>query len=389
MNAIGINRIKKTTASGKSKKEMSKEGEGDNAGSSSGQNRQNGGQSQNRHEPPINDDDRNAATSIRPPRPLIFDTNMELKWKEWIQQFNWYAIATQLNRKPNAVQAATLMASMGMEAAAVFNTFNLNDEQQENIELIKTRFTEYFTPRSNLTYERYLFNSMHQEGGENFDNFTTRLKTQIKKCEFGELSDSLLVDKIIIGISSEDVRKKLLAEDDLTLAKTTRICKINEQTIQQLDNMSTKKSVELIRTKRDQKGQKGKQSASGTSADEEFDCRRCGTKHQRMKCPAFKKKCEKCGIPGHLSSCCRTRQHKKKVHSVDPESEEEIEELRLNEITEDDSIEKFVLDVKPAASNDNWYETININNRDICFKLDTGAQCNVLPYKYIKNSKIK
>lgn len=67
-------------------------------------------------------------TSLRPPKPLVLDSNVEVRWKEWIQQFNWYAIATQLSTKPNAVQAATLMASMGLEAASIFNTFNLSEE---------------------------------------------------------------------------------------------------------------------------------------------------------------------------------------------------------------------------------------------------------------------
>lgn len=289
------------------RKKMSKDGNEDILGQSSfqspSQNPQNDAlrnQQLNVNAPPHPNDefDPDTATSIRPPRPLIFDTNnMDLKWEEWIQQFNWYAIATQLHRKSNSMQVATLMASMGTEAAAVFNTFNLNADLQESIEVIKQSFTEYFTPRTNLTYERYLFNSMHQEDGENFDNFTNRLKRQMKKCR-------------------DDLRKKLLAEDDLTLVKTTKICKITELIMQQLDSMSKKNSVEVICTKCELYAKK---------SNKEIDCRQCGTKHKRKQCPAFNKFCVRCGKRGHFSSYCPAPHGN--LHFVSPDSPDEVDNI--------------------------------------------------------------
>lgn len=90
---------------------------------------------------------------------------------------------------------------------------------------------------------------MSQDEGESFDSFATRLKTQIKKCNFGDLTDSIIVDKIIIGINNEDLRKKLLTEDDPTVEKLTKICRINEQTAQQITSMANSKTVDAVQVK--------------------------------------------------------------------------------------------------------------------------------------------
>ena len=64
--------------------------------------------------------------------------NMKTRWKEQNpQQLNMYAIAAQLTIKTNPIQAAT-----HKETAAVFNTFNLTEEDQQNITVIKQQFTD-------------------------------------------------------------------------------------------------------------------------------------------------------------------------------------------------------------------------------------------------------
>lgn len=329
-------------------------------------------------------------SNMRPPKPLTFDTNMEKRWKDWIQQFNWYSTAVQLQRKAPEIQAATLMSSLGLEAAEIFNTFNLTEQEETNVTVIKQRFTAYFTPRTNITYERYMFNRLHQEENESFDSFITKLKTQIKKCNFGEISDSLLVDKIIIGITNEDLRKKLLTEENLTLERAVNACKVNEQASLQLNNMTSNKTVESVSTKKHNHNRTshGSHNDAKKQGNEDFDCNRCGTKHGRKQCPAYKKKCGTCGIPGHLAAVCRSKSKAKKTVNLVQESDSEHDEMYLNEIIESSMEESEIFELYPSKHQDNWYETVWIGHEKLRFKLDTGAQCNVLPYKYIRESKI-
>ncbi|XP_046593873.1 uncharacterized protein K02A2.6-like [Neodiprion lecontei] len=91
---------------------------------------------------------------IRPPKHLVFSNDMSNNWKNWIQQFEWYAIATQLNKKVKDVQAATFMVTIGPDAIQVFNNFNLTQIEQTDIEIIKNKFNNYFIPKINESFER-------------------------------------------------------------------------------------------------------------------------------------------------------------------------------------------------------------------------------------------
>ena len=56
-----------------------------------------------------------------------------------------------------------------------------------------------------------------------------------KSCNFGTLEESLIRDRIVVGIKENSVRKRLLQETKLTLKDTINICKSSETTIKQLN----------------------------------------------------------------------------------------------------------------------------------------------------------
>lgn len=313
--------------------------------------------------------DESGVSGIRPPKNLVLNNeNMTSIWKNWIQQFEWYAIATQLAKKPKEVQAASFMAIIGPDAIQIFNTFNLTSEQQKEINIIKQKFQEYFIPKSNISFERYQFFKIVQQEDETFDEFLTKIKTQVKNCEFENLQDSLLKDKIVFGVKSDVVREKLLNEDNLDLQKAIVICRSSEQTSKQLKEIQKPESSQVDFVKH----------RPNKSNDESFKCKRCDTTHQRKKCPAFGKKCEICNTKGHFSTQCWSKNknssnNKKKISFVNDETEEDLEEDEI-------------LYIRTLTKNDeeDWNEIIETNNKRFQVKLDTGAQCNVLPEHIVK-----
>ena len=50
----------------------------------------------------------------------------------------------------------------------------------------------------------------------------------------------------------------------------------------------------------------GSYRTSGQSTRDSKMCSKCNTTHQFKDCPAFGKKCHKCGFKNHFSSCCRS-----------------------------------------------------------------------------------
>lgn len=314
---------------------------------------------------------------IRPPKPIVIQSgNNAHNWEIWIQQYQWFETATEMNRKPQNVQIATFMSSIGTDAVIIFNTFGCSDEELANVDLIKQRFRAYFAPKTNITYERYLLNLMAQEEGESFDEYLTKIKSQSAKCGFETLHDSLLKDKIIIGIRSEAVREQLLAEDDLSLDKVIQKCRASEQASKQLRSLRNETASAAVHAV--------KNTRTHSSTEDTFNCGRCGRTHGPRACPAFQKRCNNCDREGHFAERCKvgknsnsggSRQKQKyrpkKVNVIDETSEEE-DEFFINTVSKE-----------RAASNrddkSHWVEEIEILGIKVNVKLDSGAECNVLP----------
>ncbi|KAJ8895790.1 hypothetical protein PR048_001128 [Dryococelus australis] len=157
---------------------------------------------------------------------------MPVVWKSWIQQFKWYVITTNVGNKPRVVQVAIFMNAIGPNAANIFNTFSFSEAESKNLSVIETKFDAYFAPKTNMTYERYLFNKITQAEGQPFDDLLTSLVNQGKKYKFGE---------------HDMVCEKLLAEEDLTFDKTVKICRASEMTKLQVSAMRVTPYLECMR----------------------------------------------------------------------------------------------------------------------------------------------
>ena len=62
--------------------------------------------------------------TLQPPAPLdIHDTNAADKWKKFKRAWTNYSLATELNKKSEPIQVATLLTVISKEAREVFSTF--------------------------------------------------------------------------------------------------------------------------------------------------------------------------------------------------------------------------------------------------------------------------
>ena len=164
-----------------------------------------------------------------PPKPLSFEGNVAENWRRWIQQFRLYHNATGFDKKPAQVQCSTLSTVAGEDALEIFNTFGLTDADKVKIDFVFRKFKEYCTPKKHVTYERHVFHTRAQGATEGIDAYVTELRRNFaRNCEFGELHDSIIRDRIVCGIRSNEVRKRLLREKDLNLERAVEMCKPSE-----------------------------------------------------------------------------------------------------------------------------------------------------------------
>lgn len=84
-----------------------------------------------------------------------------------------------------------------------------------------------------------------QQEGETIDQYVTILRTQAATCEFSDLRDGLIRDRIVCGTHNETLRERLLRIADFSLDKAIDICMASEQSKQQLKSLSDGKNANI------------------------------------------------------------------------------------------------------------------------------------------------
>ena len=136
-------------------------------------------------------------------------------------------------------------------------------------------------------HERFIFNICDQQSHETINEYVNKLRGLSETCEFGTLRDSSIKDRIVLGTKNKQVRVTLLNQKELTLDKVLSVCRSSELTEQHLlklnDNstLSVNSLQNVLRKEREWKR-------------EQRNCKYCGFKHARRKCPAYGKICHKC-----------------------------------------------------------------------------------------------
>ena len=111
------------------------------------------------------------------------------------------------------------MYCMGEDAEEVLATTNITVEQKKEFRQVVQKFDEYFKVRKNLVYKRASFNLANQLTVESAEQFITRLHQLAENCEFGDLKNEMIRDRLVIGIHDGQLSERLQMESDLSLQK--------------------------------------------------------------------------------------------------------------------------------------------------------------------------
>lgn len=331
---------------------------------------------------------------LTPPNPLKLEGNLTVNFRIFKQSLELYLKASGLDGEdtPMARRAAILLHVIGEEALEIYNGFTWEAAaDKDDVGKILDKFEAYCTPRTNTTFERHKFHQKVQ-GGDNFEKFYSELCVLIKTCDYGDLKDQMLRDRIVCGVARNDVKRRLLREYNLTLDKCLDICRAAEamerqakELVEKTHASSNETTVNQVQKKKFHK----KKSLAGSlptqskhpnskerhSGGELRKCNYCGYNlHPRNKCPARNSDCHSCGVKGHFSRVCR----KKHVHCVD-EDVSCIEE----DADENEEFDPFLgtvqLDTLNIPGPSDWRVNITVNSQRLNFKIDTGADVCTIP----------
>lgn len=341
------------------------------------------------------------ADGFRRPDPLIFDGNIAENWRKFELEFDIF-IAAAHSEKPDKTKAYILLNLAGPEAIERERSFSyapaiLADngadivtpaETREDPECLKRKFREICNPETNVTMERHSFNTRNQNPGETIEAYVSTLRNKAKTCNFGALTDKLIRDRLVCGIGSDNVRRVLLRESDLSLVKAIKICQISELTEQHTKVLAAPRSgptsVDAVYTREKKavvyRQQSQQKNTSGTKNI--VNCKNCGGNHpaKRDQCKAIGQQCHRCKKFNHFKAQCRSAS-KENFKSV----------YQITDANTDSSEESFHIDGLCLGASKinavNHYSAMNkqeihcsltVNGKPLELKIDTGAKCNVI-----------
>ena len=339
-------------------------------------------------------------SGVKPPNPFSLGSNLLDNWKIFKQRWKTYSILSQLDKQSKEVQVALFLHTLADDALKVYNGFHFSTpNDSRTVSEIIDKFDEFAVGEINETYERFLFNNRSQNEGELFDKFLSDLRSLIKTCSFCDnCRDSVLRDRIVLGIRDSLVQTELLKVRNLTLAKCIDICKASENASLKNKAFRPENATSVNKVNLTKKGQSLKPKFSHVSDMSDSvvkECYFCPKKHEmkKEKCPAYGKKCSNCSQLNHFACKCPNSKEKKSGKSKKPQksSKSKSSSSKVNQVLDSSS---------SLSSDDEWIYTCStdesskdvkckmlIGGKDVTFQIDTGASINTLPLKYAKNLK--
>lgn len=236
---------------------------------------------------------------IHIPLPLdLSGSNVTDAWRFFRASYENYEIASGLDTRELRQRIANLLTVIGSEGFKLYRTLPLAANDRISITNILNVIERHIIPTTNIIYDTFLFNAAKQESEKSIERFIQRLRQLSSTCEFREMENELITDRIVYSIRDDSIRKRLLTTPDLTLHQTINICQVAEQTDIQMSMMHADRMDEQVNSIR------------------KIKCSYCGSSHEKLnksnskKCPAYGQICKNCEKSIHFAKVCRSREDK-------------------------------------------------------------------------------
>ena len=238
---------------------------------------------------------------------LCFDESSE-SFETYEQRFAQFVEANGIEKEK---RRAVFLSVVGAKTFSLLRDLLAPKKPSEaSYDDIVKALREFHVPKKNVLSERYTFRARKQQNGESLSEYIAALKGLAATCEFGATLEEQLRDQLVYGISSKELRTKLLSAaygEKLKWAKvkdivnnfesTTSSLKTFQHTPLRTDSVSSSKWKAHAREKTERK------QTPSANGDTCYRCQREG--HSAANCRYKDFQCRACNKKGYLERACR------------------------------------------------------------------------------------
>ncbi|MEE8327948.1 MAG: hypothetical protein V3R32_04040, partial [Nitrosomonadaceae bacterium] len=149
--------------------------------------------------------------AVDPPAPFLPSPGKpQISWARWYEDWTDYLLAAGLDEESNPTvtdkrRRAILVRNLGDEGRRILSTLG----EKLTLALVAQGLKDYFEPRVYIRMERFNFHQRAQIPGEPVLDFVTCLRELVIKCNYGNLTDDLVVDQLVEKTNNPRIREKL------------------------------------------------------------------------------------------------------------------------------------------------------------------------------------
>ena len=243
--------------------------------------------------------------------------DQQTAYEEWRSHVT---LALEASNVPQDRWYASIVGFLGTEGFKRWTHLDISKdiEGRKNPENVFQAFANTLeVSTSQWNYIDEMYSDIRQGDQETTDQLDQRIKILVEKCGYqsNEEKERRRLELLFHATKHFEVKKWVRSQTALkeivTFKKLLQHAKQHEATVKDFHRhksnggVATSTTINEIRTYT-RKGQ-GSRARARTRSKGKV-CGKCGTSHPPRQCPAFGKKCHKCGNKNHFSTQCRSKQ---------------------------------------------------------------------------------
>ena len=304
------------------------------------------------------------------------------EWSVYTERLEHYFTANDV--KDASKRRAILLSVCGARTYSLIRSLVAPDKVTDfNFEQLVEKVKAHQSPRPSVIAQRFKFNSRARQGGESIASFVAELRKLAEHCEFGDMLEDMLRDRLVSGIEDIEIQHRLLSESKLTLKRALEIASAME--------LAAKDAKVIRGTTNEPQVNKvtGSQprpyaTAYKQGGNKKAACYRCGNSHPFAECRYKNAVCRECGKIGHIDRVCRSKQ--KSVRSSEKGEPQAARTSKENSRKKKSETEQDCLTVSKEYSvypvgNESvgtLKTTVKINGKELSMDIDTGAAVSLI-----------
>uniref|UniRef100_A0A1X7UD72 Uncharacterized protein n=1 Tax=Amphimedon queenslandica TaxID=400682 RepID=A0A1X7UD72_AMPQE len=255
---------------------------------------------------------------------------------------------------------------------------------------MKDVLQKHFDPKPSPIVQRFKFHTRVRKQDETVATYVAELRVIGEHCDFQDSLDAMIRDRLVCGINSIRIQRRLLQEPDLDYDKAFQIAQAMELAAHDVSDLPGSKSSQHQTPTPVHNLQNKKESSHRQS---KVECYRCGGDHYATKCKFIEADCRLCGKKGHLARVCRSRKekpqqqrnHPKAKTGYPPQPQQNNRQHPTHNLDHkshpllmgDSDQEDYPLFTLPSAGKP-IVVSVSVNKVDLSMELDTGASLSIM-----------